>query len=201
MIRTLLGGLGALCILAGLALFALGFAARPVGPVAVPPPPASALPVVGPYAPAMSTAVYAQNDSLSARVALRDERTLTYRIATRFTERLAIGFDRPVAACDVSQANSGRALHIFSLATLPGYEAIAFFSTSRFRADGTTIRCTLAGPISALRTEGAALAPADPTVARFRLEYAAHANLLHAPRAQYPAHDPSLHRVSLGLEP
>jgi len=160
-------------------------------------PSPSAPRIVGPYAPALSTGFYAQNRFYRAAAALDADGTIRFSIATKFTERLAIGFDRPVARCEAAQGNVRRSLRIFPVAAAPGYVAIAFFSTAERRAHATAVSCALAVPASSLRTDGAALAPLDPVVARYRLEFAAHRNLLAAPRARYPRHDPPLARRKL----
>jgi hypothetical protein len=160
-------------------------------------PSASPVRVAGPYAPAMSTGFYTQNRFYRAATALEAGGTIRFSIATKFTERLAIGFDRPVARCESAQGNVRRSLRVFPMAAAPGYAAIAFFSTAARLARATAVSCTLAAPASSLRTDGAALAPLDPIVARYRLEYAAHRNLLAAPRARYPRRDPALQRMKL----
>jgi hypothetical protein len=196
--EALLRVAGALCMLVGIGLAIVGFARQPAtraaGHVQV-------QATAGPYAPVLSTGLYAQNRFYRASAALAGQTTLRYAIETRFTERLTIGFDRPVATCLASQGGTDRPLHVFPIAGVPGYAAIAFFSTAKRIAAGESVVCTLAEPASSARTDGAALAPLDPIVARHRLEYAAHANLIGLSRALFALHDPALRRVPLSVAP
>jgi hypothetical protein len=164
-------------------------------------PPGTAPPAAtaGPYAPALSTGLYAQNRFYAARAALTAQTTITYSIETRFTERLTIGFDRPVAACVASQGQTGHALRVFSIAGVPGYTAVAFFNTAQRLAARESVVCTLAQPASSMRTDGSALAPLDPILAHHRLEYAAHAKLSDLPQALFPPRDPRMRRLPVAL--
>jgi hypothetical protein len=195
--HALLRWLGVLCMIAGLGIDAAGFAIKP----AVPAQNATPARTVGPYAPSLSTALYAQNAFYHATASLSGRTTLHYAIDTRFTERLTIGFDRPVATCLAVQGERGRALHVFPIAGAPGYTAVAFFTTAqRLATHGSSVDCTLAQPVSSARTDGNALAPLDAIVAHHRLEYAAHARLAGLPSALYPPRDPVMRRVPVALE-
>jgi len=191
--QALLRIAGVVCMLAGFAIDVVGLARKPA--------PGSSPAPAGPYAPALSTGLYAQNRFYHAIAALDGQTTLRYAIETRFTERLTIGFDRPVTACRTAQGGEDRELHVFSIAGVPGYRAVAFFNTAKRLSDGRAVVCTLAEPASSARTDGDALAPLDPILARHRLEYAAHADLIGLARALYQIHDPALHRVPVMVVP
>jgi len=210
-VHALLRWLGVLCMIAGIGIDVFGIATRPSSRVAPAqarrttsastqsPLTTSPAAAVGPYAPALSTGLYAQNRFYEATAALTGETTITYSIRTKFTERLAIGFDRPVAACLASQGQTGRALHVFPIAGIPGYSAVAFFSTAQRLAARHSVVCTLAQPASSMRADGKALAPLDPILAHHRLEYSAHAKLIDLPQALFPPRDPAMRRLPVAL--
>jgi len=219
--HALLRWLGVLCMIAGLGIDVFGLATKSSSRVARAQPrnttsastqsPMTALPAtqspvttspavtVGPYAPALSTGLYAQNRFYDARAALTAPTTITYSIETKFTERLTIGFDRPVAACVASQGPTGHALRVFPIAGLPGYTAVAYFSTAQRLAARESVVCTLAQPASSMRTDGGALVPLDPILAHHRLEYAAHPALIGVPQALFPPRDPAMRRLPVVL--
>jgi hypothetical protein len=196
--HALLRWLGIACMIAGAAVEIIGYVKRPHGRTA-----ASAVvrpaATVGPAAPALTTGLYAQNLFYRATASLTAPTLLRYTIETRFTERLTIGFDRPVTTCRSIQGPRRTMLHVFPIAGIPGYSAIAFFTTATRQAPRHTVDCTLAEPVSSARTDGDALVPIDGIVAHHRLEYAAHAQLAGLPRALYPPRDPMMRRVSLSL--
>jgi len=200
-VNAILRLVGIVCMIAGVGLEVLGFAGAPSTRSAHARERASAAPAgraaqtVGPYAPSLSTGFYAQNAFFHATASLDAQTTLRYTVVTRFTERVTIGFDRPVTTCLTDQGERSRVLRVFPIAGIPGYRAVTFFTTAERLANaGSSVVCTLAQPVSSARTDGDALAPLDPIVAHHRLEYAAHANLAGLPRALYPPRDPAMRR-------
>jgi hypothetical protein len=200
--HALLRWLGVLFMVAGIGIDVFGLAGqskRRDAQAASHSAPSPSL-VVGPYAPALTVGLYAQNRAYSAWAALGQQNTIDIYMLSKFTERVTIGFDRPVKACAGSQSHRSRFLRVFPIAGVPGYSAVTFFSTAkRLAPEGAGVVCRLAQPVSSARTDGDALAPIDPIVRRHRLEYAAHAALINAPGALYPDHDPPLKHVALGL--
>lgn len=153
----------------------------------------------------VSTTFYTQNDDLDLGVdgtyTGRRGHRIRYTIHNRYTERAIIAFDAPGAECVQRGHGDTRSLHVFKLGVPAGIYAVGFIVEGPRRpisaGEPYEVVCSFAGGFFDVAYHSLAIQPADPLLARSRLEFLAHAELAMLPEASYPPRDRPLKPVFL----